>query len=70
MKTTLLLTDEAEISRLMLNDPVLDELPVRHTEAHAGCTCDRWGHPCPKCIDRDIVRKAEHPVSSLVGTVR
>jgi hypothetical protein len=23
------------------------KLPVRETEAVAGCNCDRWGHPCP-----------------------
>src|SRR3954454_13270443 len=45
MKTTLLLTDEAETTRLMLKDVAFDELPVRDTEAHAGCNCDRWGHP-------------------------
>jgi hypothetical protein len=47
MKTALLLTDEAETTRLMLKDVAFDELPVRDTEAHAGCNCDRWGHPCP-----------------------
>jgi hypothetical protein len=62
MKTTLLLTNEAETTRLMLNDVAFDELPVRDTEAHAGCNCDRWGHPCPECVDRDIVPKAETPV--------
>ena len=66
MKTTLLLTNEAETTRLMLNDVAFDELPVRDTEAHAGCNCDRWGHPCPGCVDRDILPKAETPVSSPV----
>ena len=62
MKTTLLLTNEAETTRQMLKDVAFDELPVRDTEAHAGCNCDRWGHPCPGCMDRDIVPKAETPV--------
>jgi len=47
MKTTLLLTNEAETTRLMLNDVAFDELLIRDTEAHAGCNCDRWGHPYP-----------------------
>jgi hypothetical protein len=47
MKTTLLLTDEVETTRLMLKDIAFDELTVRNTEGHAGCNCDRWGHPCP-----------------------
>jgi hypothetical protein len=62
MKNTLLLTNEAETTRLMLKDVAFDELPIRDTEAHAGCNCDRWGHPCPECVDRDIVPKAETPV--------
>jgi hypothetical protein len=66
MKTTLWLTNEAETTRLMLNDLAFNELPVRDTEAHAGCNFDRWGHPCPRCVDRDIVLKAETPVSSPV----
>src|SRR5205814_6746160 len=43
MKTTLLLTDEAETARLMLKHVAFDGLAVRDTEAHAGCNCDRWG---------------------------
>ena len=62
MKTTLLLTNEAETTRLMLKDVAFDELLIRDTEAHAGCNCDRWGHPCPGCVNRDIVPKPETPV--------
>ena len=50
MKTTLLLTDEAETTRLMLKDVAFDELPVRNIEAQAGCNCDRWGHPRLGCV--------------------
>jgi hypothetical protein len=70
MKTTLLLTDELEITRLMLNDVAFDQLPVRDTEAHAGWNCDRWGHPCPGCVDRDTQPKAETPVFNTSQTVR
>ena len=66
MKNTLLLTDEAETTRLMLKDVAFDELVVRDTEAHTGCNCDRWGHPCPGCVNHDILPKAETPVSSPV----
>lgn len=66
MKTTLLLTDEAETTRLMLEDLAFDELALRHTEARAGCNCDRWGHPCSGCVERDIAPKAETPASSSV----
>ena len=66
MKSTLLLTDEAETNRLMLKDVAFDELPMRNTEAHAGCNCDRWGHPRLGVRRRDIVPKAKTPVSSPV----
>jgi hypothetical protein len=66
MKPTLLLSDEAETTRLMLKDVAFDQLPVRDTEAHAGCNCDRWGHPCPGCVNPDIVPGAETPVLSSV----
>ena len=66
MKTTLLLTEELETTRLMLKDVAFDDLSVRHIEAHAGCNCDRWGHPCPRCVNRDVVPEAKTPVSSPV----
>ena len=70
MTTTLLLTDETEITRLTLKDVAFNELPVRDTEPHAGCNCDRWGHPCPGCVNRDIVPEAETSVFSTSRTVR
>ena len=66
MKPTLLLSDEAKKTRLMLKDGAFAELPVRDTEAHLGCNCDRWGHPCPGCVNRDIVPGAETLASSSV----
>jgi hypothetical protein len=66
MKPTLLLSDEAEITRLMLKDNAVDEFPVRDTETHVGCNCDRWGHPCPGCVNRNIVPGAKTPGSSSV----
>jgi hypothetical protein len=66
MKTTLLLTDEPETVRLMLKNIAFDGLPLRDAEAHASCNCDRWGHPCPGCVNRDVVPEAETPVSSPV----
>ena len=66
MKNTQLLTEEAQTTRLMLKDVAFEQLAVRDTDSHASCNCDRWGHPCPGCVDRDIVPKAEAPVSSPV----
>ena len=70
MKNNLLLTDEAETTRLRLKNIACDELPVRNTEVHASCNCDRWGHPCPGCVNRDIIPKAKTPASSPVKQVR
>ena len=65
MKSTLLLTDEAETIRLMLKDVASDELPVRNMEAHAGCNCDRWGHPRVGCVGATSYPNRD-PVSSPV----
>jgi len=65
MKANLLLTDEAEITRLMLKNVAFDELAMCGFEAHAGCNCDRWGHPCPGCVDH-VAPRAEAPVSPPV----
>ena len=65
MKNTLLITNEAETTRLMLKDVAFAESPVRNTKAHAGCKCDRWGHPCSGCVEP----KAKTPVSPPVKQV-
>jgi hypothetical protein len=70
MKNTLLLTNELETTRLMLKDVAFDELLVRDTEARAGCNCDRWGHPCPGCVDREIVPKSGDSSVITSQTVR
>jgi hypothetical protein len=49
MLTTLLLNDEIIRATLLLQNAGPTETPVRETEAVAGCNCDRWGHPCPRC---------------------
>ena len=64
MKATLLLNDESETARLMLKDVAFDLVKVRETEAVAGCNCDRWGHPCPRCDEREVQMKAQVPISS------
>jgi hypothetical protein len=45
MKTTLLLSDEAETVRPMLTEVTSGGVTVAESEAGAGCNCDRWGHP-------------------------
>ena len=66
MKTTLFLSDEREAARRMSKEFASGELTVRENEAHAGCNCDRWGHPCPGCADHNIPTKAATTASSTV----
>ena len=49
MKTILLLHDEPT---QLLRNALPAKFPIRETEAVAGCNCDRWGHPCPGCVER------------------
>ena len=39
------------------------------SEAH-GCRCDRWGHPCPGCVERHLQPEAELPISSPAKEMR
>jgi hypothetical protein len=54
MKTTLFLNDETAQARLLLQNAALGETTVRKPEAVAGCTCDRWGHPCAACTEHKV----------------
>ena len=64
MKTILLLHDEATQPTQLLRNALPAKLPVRETEAVAGCNCDRWGHPCPGCNEREVQMEAQVPTSS------
>ena len=58
MKTILLLHDEATLPTQLLRNALPSKLPVRETEARAGCNCDRWGHPCAGCVDCNVPPEA------------
>lgn len=64
MKTILFLHDEATRPTQLLQDTVRARLPLRETEALAGGNCDRWGHPCLGCDEREVQMKAQVPISS------
>ncbi len=61
MKPILLLSDETTPRRQLLQDAAHTNVRVYHAEASAGCNCDRWGHPCPGCIEANV-KKAELPI--------
>jgi hypothetical protein len=70
MKTTLLLNDESRRAKLMLQNIAPTKVILRETEAVAGCNCDRWGHPCPRCDERKVQPKAELSISSPAEKTR
>jgi len=64
MKTILLLHNEATRPAQLLQDTVPAKAPFRETKAVANCNCDRWGHPCPGCVEHIVQPEAEFPISS------
>jgi hypothetical protein len=63
MKTTLLLNDQVIGKKLLLQKPSATEVPVGDAEAVAGCNCDRWGHPCPCCVEHNDQPEVQLPIS-------
>ncbi|HEY4271917.1 MAG TPA: hypothetical protein VGM65_07915 [Candidatus Udaeobacter sp.] len=63
MKTSLLLNDESRPANLMLQNIAPTKTTPRETEAVVGCNCDRWGHPCPNCVEQNVQPKAELRIS-------
>jgi hypothetical protein len=63
MKTILSLHDEATRPTRLLQDTMPAKVPLRDTKAVAGCNSDRWGHPCPGCVERIVQPNAELPIS-------
>lgn len=47
MRTILLIKEHAGSDDLELSH--WPPLGILKGEARIGCTCDFWGHPCPKC---------------------
>jgi hypothetical protein len=66
MKPILLLNDEPEIVRPMLEEAASGGMAGHESEARAGCNCDRWGHPCASYLDRKKPNEADALVSSPV----
>ena len=64
MKPILLLNDETEIVRLMLEEVTSGGIAGHESEARAGCNCDRWGHPRAGYLDRKKPNEIDAPISS------
>ena len=59
MKTILLLHDEAGRPKQLLQDDKPVKVPLPETGAVAGCSCDRWGHPCTGCHQQNVQVKED-----------
>jgi hypothetical protein len=59
MKTTALLKENSETTEI---EDRAAQSESEHDES-AGCTCDRWGHPCKDCAHQ----KTEKAIVSAAG---
>jgi hypothetical protein len=41
--------------------PITTESDVRSDRGAHGCRCDRWGHPCPGCVERKLQTRITPP---------
>jgi hypothetical protein len=70
MKKILLLHDEAKHPAQLLRNTLPAKFLVGETEAVVGCNCDRWGHPCPSCVERIAQPAPEFPISMPAKEMR
>ena len=63
MEKILLLNDEAKRSKHLLQNAVPARGSLGEIETVAACNCDRWGHPCPGCVERIAQPAPELPIS-------
>jgi hypothetical protein len=54
MKTVLLLHDENGSPKPRLQNVAGGKVTQRPSEGTPGCTCDRWGHPSPDCLEHNV----------------
>jgi hypothetical protein len=64
MKITLLLHDNARRPTHLLQNAVRARAPLGEIKSVAGCNCDRWGHPCPGCVERIAQSAPDLPIST------
>jgi hypothetical protein len=63
MQTMPLLNDSTEPAELVI--PILPDIRKDPNEPYAGCTCDRWGHPCAHC---DENKAQSRPAAVMPGS--
>ena len=63
MEKILLLNDEAKRSKHLLQNAVPARRSLGEIKTVAACNCDRWGHPCPGCVEQITQSAPELPIS-------
>jgi len=64
MTTILFLNDKSGSGKPGLPNVASSKVTVHPSEGSPGCNCDRWGHPCPDCVERNVQPNAELPIST------
>jgi len=54
MKTILLLYHGSGSTKPRLQNVADSKVTQHPTEGTPGCSCDRWGHPFPDCIEHNL----------------
>ena len=60
MRTNAVL-NATELAKPSYRNPV--PATLGEPEPTYGCNCDRWGHPCPGGVERNLQPRAELPIS-------
>ena len=63
MKKIFLLHDEARRPTPLLQNAAAARGSIGEIETVAACKCDRWGHPCPGCVEHIAQPAPELPIS-------
>jgi len=63
MEKILLLNDEAGRPTHLLQNAVNARALIGEIETVTARNCDRWGHPCPSCVERIAQPAEELPIS-------
>jgi len=54
MKTILLLHDKSRSPKPRSQNVAGRKVTHRASEGMPGCSCDRWGHPSPDCVEHNV----------------
>ena len=54
MKPIPLLHDESGSLKPRLQNVAGSKVTQRPSEGTPGCSCDRWGHPSPDCVEHNV----------------